>query len=250
MNLFSATITHKEKAVDNSFIIRLKPIATKTVFTFEPGQYCLLQNPFTQDKRDLRPFSIASSPEVKHALEFCIKIYGDWTKSFSHIKEGDAIQLTGPFGNFIWNDAINNAVFLVGGTGIAPIMSMLRTITARRRNPHIKLLYGNRTPETILYKEELDRLQKDVSNFQLVNIFSEYNEEEKSYGPYYHGFISTDIVKKEVDFSGKPIFFVIGPPIFIEKMNILLAEFQVKPEQIIQENLKLPTQTSRTKIER
>ena len=245
MKLNEFIVTNKRQEVDNAFILNLAPVEEKEVFPFLPGQYCFLQNPKAKELEDLRPFSIASNPEQKRQLEFCIKIYGEWTQTFSKIESGEHLFVSEPQGKFFWDDAISSAVFLVGGLGISPIMAMLRHIAVVGKNPQLTLLYGNRTPETVIYKGELEALQNKLSNFRIVHIFSHLSEIDPWKG--HRGFINGEIIRQEADLDKEPTFFIIGPPIFIDKMNQTLKELGVKPEHIRQELLSLNVgQTSRS----
>lgn len=233
------TITSKKSAPDATFILQVKPKKNHSIFPFLPGQYCLLQNPFV-DAEDPRPFSIASAPETKEYLEFCIKIYGHWTQSFSRITPGNTLSLAGPFGEFTWDDHIHNAVFLAGGLGISPLLSMLRHLTYSKQNPHITLLYGNRTPDTVVYKDELEHIFQQRSG-KLIHIFSHLPQEHSWQG--YRGFITKAILEKEVDFPTKPVFFIVGPSVFIQKMKDLLAVFSIDEHHIRAENLAHTSQS-------
>jgi ferredoxin-NADP reductase len=229
-------ITNKYQEVEDTFIFNVKP-KDGEIFDFSPGQYTFIKNPLYEKPDEEHPFSIASSPRNKEYLEFCIKVYGNWTKALSTLQSGDTLQIAEPRGNFIWENTIQHPVFLLGGIGISPIMSMLRTLApdARDSLQNVTMLYGNRTPETIAYKKELTELQSILPNFKIVDIFSHLPENHSWNG--YRGFITQEIIKNEVDFNTKPIFFIIGPPVFIEKMIKLLKVFGVPEGQVKTEDV-------------
>lgn len=223
-----------EEEVPGTFLVRVKPGDNKAIFEFLPGQYCQIKNPQYGKPQDIHTFSIASSPLTNDHLEFCIKVYGNWTKTLSEIKTGDTLQIAGPMGEFIWNkDTDSNAVFLVGGVGISPIMSMLRYINEQKYQGNFTLVYGNRTQATIAYNQELAMFTKQIKELNIVHIFSHLLPDDPWKG--YRGFVTADILQKEVNFTVRPTFFVIGPPIFIEKMNAVLKSFGVQENKIKQE---------------
>jgi NAD(P)H-flavin reductase len=221
-------IIYKKFLTPDIFIIRLS--LTKTdEFRFLPGQYIALDIPGVKSEKK-HYFSIASDPLQKDYIELCIRIYGDWTRNLSTKDIGEIIKISGPFGEFVWKKEVKYPVFLVGGVGISPTMSMLSYLAQKKSDVKCLLLYGNRTPDTVIYKDELDNLQEEIE-LEVINIYSHVLPEEQVDG--YKGFVTKDILEKEVYFDKKPTFFMTGPPIFIEKMqDILINEFNVPKEDI------------------
>jgi ferredoxin-NADP reductase len=99
----------------------------------------------------------------------------------------------------------------------------------------VTLLYGNRTPESMMFKEELQQLVQVMPNFKVIHIFSDLPEDHVWAGD--RGFITKEIISREVDMRVAPTFFIIGPPIFISLMRQHLAELDVKEWQIKQEKV-------------
>jgi NAD(P)H-flavin reductase len=221
-------IIYKKFLTPDIFIIRLS--LTKTdEFKFLPGQYIALDIPGIKLEKT-HYFSIASDPLQKDYIELCIRIYGEWTRNLSTKDIGDTLEISGPFGEFVWKKEVKYPVFLVGGAGISPVISMLRFIARKKNDTQCVLLYGNRTPDTVIYKDEIDRLQKQIK-LDVVNIYSHILPETQVDG--YKGFVTKELLEKEVYFDKKPVFFMTGPPIFIEKMqDILINEFNVSQEDI------------------
>lgn len=219
--------------IPGTFVCTLIPKNGGDVFDFLPGQYAYISNPaFESDQK--RPFSIASSPLQKKSLEFCIRVYGEWTKEFVALSDGSEVIVDGPHGNFTNDLTSNDVVFLVGGTGISPVMSILRTYNMRKQSPTVTILYGNRTPETIAYRDELETLEKTHSGCKIVHVFSDLTKSDTQNG--YTGFVTEDIIKQEVDLSKNPTFFLVGPPIFLEKMTDILQKLHIPKDHIKKEN--------------
>lgn len=202
------------------------------VFDFLPGQFCQIQNPSYITPEETHLFSIASSPMQKKYLELCIKVYGNWTQSLAQKSVGETLKISGPFGKFTY-ESQNDAVFLAGGIGISPIVSMLRYIKDNRLHPTITLLYGSRTPDTIAYKDELDQLSSFIPNLKIVHILSHLTPSDSYDG--YRGFITKDIIEKETDRGVNPTFFICGPPIFVQLQNDILQELHIPKDHIRQE---------------
>lgn len=201
---------------------------------FQPGQYVFLKNPKSVTPDEEHPFSLASSPTNKNYLEFCIKLLGDWTSELTELTSGDTIMISDPQGSFVWDNATNYAAFMLGGVGISPIMSMLRYIADTNQKPKIIMLYGNRNHEYIAYAKELDSLKTKL-DLKVVYVFSHLPEHDPWKG--YRGFITQAMVKAEVDLSKHPVFFVIGPPIFLEHMQNELRDLTIPDSNYRTENL-------------
>lgn len=127
---------------------------------FQPGQFAWLflgRSPFRAREH---PFSIASSAEAGPGLEFTIKELGDFTRTVGRTPIGTEAWVDGPHGVFTVDrhpDAPGFG-FVAGGVGIAPIMSMLRTLADREDGRPVRLLYANDHWEKVLFREELDAL--------------------------------------------------------------------------------------------
>lgn len=242
MNFYNCTVTKKWIEAEDTQIYQLKPTTDEDSFSFLPGQYVLLKNPDFERPDEEHPFSIASSPVNHDYIEFCIKTYGDWTNALSQVSEGTTLRVSEPIGTFTWNSSLQHAVFLLGGIGISPIMSMLRFIRDMKLSPEsLIMLYGNRTPETVAYRKELDELQDNLS-LKIVDIYSHLPDDHLWKG--HRGFITKEVMDEEVNFTLNPTFFIIGPPIFIQKMDELLDSYNIPKEKRKKEDLSILPQPS------
>lgn len=123
-------------------------------------------------------------------------------------KEGDAVELSGPLGDFYY-DRIRDAktvVALAGGSGITPFFSMAEAIADGIEDFELTILYGSRTAEGILLREELDAVAaRSGGRVKVVHVLSDEEREG-----YEHGFLTAELVKKyapEGDYS----VFMCGP---------------------------------------
>ncbi len=225
-------ITRLTQEAPDTFIIQVKPL-NDTVFSFIPGQFVGIAIPNFTTKKINHFFSIASSPDTTHYLEFCFKVYGEWTKKLSEQKEGDTLFITVPYGKFMWDEKIPYAVFLAGGVGVTPFVSMFRSIHNKKQAPRITLLYGNRTEKTIAYKTELETLIAKLPNNKIIHILSEVSEQNQWQG--HKGFLTKEILEKEVALSANPVFFVCGPLLFVQHAKKILSELSIDQKRIKEE---------------
>ncbi len=149
------------------------------VFSYSSGQFAmiahrdvkLLANP---NALKFASYSISSSPEQKGMLEFCI---GDGSPTgVSHklmnVNVGEEIIIRGAFGKFLLDETALEYVFLATGTGIAPLISMIRTLLSKNVKAPITLYFGFRFPSQYMYREELEMLVKKYPHFKIEIIAS------------------------------------------------------------------------------
>ena len=138
---------------------------------FIPGQFAWFtawDSPFRASEH---PFSIASSAENSDSLSFTIKELGDFTRRIKDLRIGQKIYLDGPYGSFSTDryPRAQGFVFIAGGIGIVPVMSMMRTLADRGDTRPLILIYANNTWEDVTYREEIEELQKSL-NLQVNHV--------------------------------------------------------------------------------
>lgn len=237
MNYQPYVLIEKQQHCGDTYVYRLRPYRGE-MLRFKPGHYVFFKNSKSVTPDEEHPFSIASSPANEQYLEFCIKAVGDWTSELTELTIGDTIQISDPQGSFVWDDTVTYAAFMLGGVGISPVMSMLRYLVDSGQKPDIVMIYGNRNYDCIAYQKELEKLQEKLS-LRIVYVLSHLPQHDPWKG--YRGFITQSIVKTEVDLSKKPVFFVIGPPIFLEHMqhelrDLNLSATQYRTEYLVDKN--------------
>lgn len=193
-------------------------------YDFEPGQATsiAIDREGWRDKK--RPFTFSSLPEDDH-FEFIIKSYPDHdgaTDKLLEVEPGENLILFDVFG------AINykgEGVFIAGGAGVTPFISILRDLQRKGELGNNKLIFGNKKEKDIILKDEL----KEMLGNNLINILSNENNEN-----YYHGFITEEFLKKQVDDFSR-YFYLCGPPEMMMAVEGHLLDFKVKENQIVKE---------------
>lgn len=179
---------------------------------FQAGQYL---NVFLniQGMNINRAYSISSSP--KDALdgfyELTIKTVQEGLVSnyiYDHWKEGTEVEISGPNGFFTYSrirDA-KTVIGIAGGSGITPFLSMAKDIVNGNSEFQLVLLYGSRTEEGIVYKDEFDSLSAKSDKVKVVHVLS--HEEKKGYE---HGFINAELIRKYAPENELYSVFLCGP---------------------------------------
>ncbi|MBN2454693.1 FAD-dependent oxidoreductase [Candidatus Woesearchaeota archaeon] len=186
-------------------------------FSFKPGQFVMLSNDKVLTPANIplkRSYSIASSADADY-LEFAIACGTE--KGFSHYlhyeaKQGDKFSLEGPYGNFNLELPLEKeTIFVAGGAGIAPIRSMLYSLSEADFAKGVWLFFGIRSPAEFLCRTELEALQSN-ENFHLIAAVSDYEGDDWE-GEC--GFVC-DIFEKHIKSPENKQIFLCGPPIMIE----------------------------------
>jgi predicted ferric reductase len=152
----------KEEA-DKVWTVRLAPPESLEVFDYLPGQFQFIT---FKRRKDLpveeHHWTISSSPTVKGYVSSTIKALGDFTATIGETKVGDTAIVHGPFGRFshVLHPDEKTLVFIAGGIGVTPMMSMLRYMRDTKSNISVVLLFGNRREEEIIFKDELKAIEE------------------------------------------------------------------------------------------
>lgn len=151
--------------------VRIRPIGHDGI-DYIPGQFAWLRidrGPFALREH---PFSISSSAEEDGEVWFSIKESGDFTSTIGTVQPGTRVYLDGPYGVFSYErNEGPRFVFIAGGVGIAPMLSMLRTLADRGDRRPCLLLYGNERHDEVAHVDDLDDLGRrlDLTVVHVVN---------------------------------------------------------------------------------
>ena len=143
---------------DRTTVLRLRPVGHAGL-RFAPGQFAWItvgRSPYSVTSH---PFSFCSSAEVDGSVEVAIKAAGDFSSSVATVDPGTEVFVDGPHGVFSI-DQYEGAGFclIAGGVGIAPALSMLETLADRGDARPVVLFAGNRSRDTIIFRERIDAL--------------------------------------------------------------------------------------------
>jgi propane monooxygenase reductase subunit len=197
---------------------------------FFPGQYMDIAIP---DTEEVRSFSMANtSSRESGQLEFVIKVYPDGL--FSHfldkkLQVGDRLDLSGPFGVFTLREGDNDLIFVGGGAGMAPILSLLRTLAERGIDRKATFFYGARGQRDLCFESELRELERKLPRFRYLPALSEPSDDGGWNGET--GLI-TDVVKRHAENLAGSHAYVCGPPPMVEAAVPLLATLGVEEKRI------------------
>lgn len=180
-----------------------------------------------------RSYSISSSPLRTDHVEVTVKHQG-LVSSFLNrdARVGLTVEAHGPFGQFCFDEKLHRSIVLfAGGSGITPILSMLRYIETAAVETEILLFYAVRSEHDIIFREELERLLLRLPRFRCVIVASKPGPDWSGL----RGHVDTRRIAQEVEEIGDRTFFLCGPPGFMETVKEILTSMGVVAEQIRQE---------------
>jgi propane monooxygenase reductase component len=202
-----------------------------TEVRFFPGQYMDFAVPGTSATRS---FSMANtSSRDSGQLEFIIKVYPDGLFSQfldAQLAVGDRLNITGPFGVFTLREGDDvDLVFVGGGAGMAPILSLLRSMAERGISRKATYYYGARGRRDLCFENELRALQKTLPSFRYVPALS-----EPAAGDGWDGEVGliTDVVQRHEGDLARSHAYVCGPPPMVEAAIPMLSGLGVQGKRI------------------
>lgn len=141
---------------------------------FLPGQYIdinFADGKAENNNTNYMSFSVSSPPQKNNSIEIVVIDFGTFRHRLYNAEIGTNLKIKGPFGKFIYNDNTKAPpVFIAGGTGIAPIMSMIQYIARGKalRDEEITLIYSCKTEKDVIFLKELTELSKNIDKFNCI----------------------------------------------------------------------------------
>ncbi len=166
------TITEIKKENDNVVTLNMQ-LPPKSKFFYKAGQFAYFKFLNGNPGREEHPFSF-SGPAGEN-ISITIKKIGDWTNNLDTVKAGDKVAVDGPYGIFSYTRVKKDKelVFIAGGIGITPFLSMLRDIINKRITINkITLIWQVSSIKDLIYKNELSGYEKKIDNFKFIPIVS------------------------------------------------------------------------------
>jgi ferredoxin-NADP reductase len=182
-----------------------------------------------------RSYSIASSPEQKGEIELTVeRLEEGEVSTYLHdvLIVGDQVELRGPIGGyFVWEANMGGPLLLVaGGSGIVPLMAMIRHWRATGSGVPIRLLYSSRTYDDIFYRQELDQLHNEHAG---VEVFHTLTREQPPGWDGYGRRIDMRILEEVARPLGKDLkAYICGPTALVEGVANGLVALGISPDQV------------------
>ncbi|NIL56343.1 FAD-binding oxidoreductase [Salinispora arenicola] len=199
-----------ETATTKTF--RLRRATGELLPPFQAGQYISLRLQI-EGVRTSRAFSVSSSPTERRHYDLTVRrVPGGRVSNhlLDAVAPGDRLVSSGPIGTFQHNPLFHgeDLVFLAGGSGVAPAMSMIREVVDRGLPRTLHLVYGSRRADDIIFRAELDQVARDCPEITVDHVISEPDADWS--GPT--GFLSAAVVERLAGPLRGRMTYVCGPP--------------------------------------
>lgn len=210
----------------------MNPLGGPLPFDYLPGQF-LTVAASVDGKTVRRSYTIASSPTQHDFAELTVKHEaGGVVSGFLHgrVREGDLLDCSGPVGTFTFTGRECKCVLLIaGGVGVTPMMSVIRYLTDRSWDGDIYLIYSVRSPDDVIFREEIEHLQRRHANFRAVVAAS---RAEGTDWTGRKGRITKELITQSVPDLATRYVHICGPVPMMEATKQMLTELGVPPQRI------------------
>ena len=181
---------------------------------FKAGQYVQIKTkPYGKVKEIVsRAYSMSSVPSDNKAVELIIRqVPGGICTTYMNqfIKEGDEVMISGPYGDFYLRDGASELIFIAGGSGLAPIKSLVFDIIEKNIDKKMIFFFGAVSKKDLYYIEEFEELEKKLPGFRYIPALSKPLPEDNWKGE--SGLI-TDVVSKYVPDANDRQSYLCGSP--------------------------------------
>jgi ring-1,2-phenylacetyl-CoA epoxidase subunit PaaE len=210
---------------------------------YKPGQFLTLIVPI-QGKEVRRAYSLCTSPFTDEFPAVTVKrvengLMSNWLPD--HLKVGDKLKVMGAVGNFTLDYAPSNRrhiVMFAGGSGITPLLSLTKGVLTQEPESIVSLIYCNRDIESVIFKDELDRWEKQYQGrLHVIHILDTAPMNWQGYS----GLLNPDMLKKLFDRIPdwgvrNTLYLMCGPEGMMKNVESLLEAYSIPPEQIRKES--------------
>ena len=200
---------------------------------FKAGQYLNLF--FVEDKNGHgKPYTISSSP--KEGIKITVKKMGEFSGALHGLRVGDEIDAIGPLGFLTldeMDDVESDIVFIAGGIGVTPFYSMIRDVLQSGKQNKLSLFYANQKRNTIIFYNELEKINAENGNFNLYHFLSRDNDFQSE--NVTNRRMSINDIMENIETVTATNFFICGSVKFVDHFWKELKEQGVKEDNIFTE---------------
>lgn len=230
----SKLIKETEDCVSLEFDV---PEENREIFGYKQGQHVTLKKII--DGEDVRrSYSICTSPKENRLKVAIKKVDGGAFSTFANekLQAGEELEVMPPSGSFnteLKADQAKNYVGFAGGSGITPIISILKSVMDTEPQSEFTLVYANRGTDSIVFKEEIEGLKNKY--MERLNIFHVFSDEHAEF-PLFEGFVDKEKVlafsKTLIDLENTDEFFICGPEPMMLEIQAALLDLNVDKSKV------------------
>lgn len=195
-------------------------------FQYTAGQWMYI-NIKIRGTQKLHHFTLSSSPTEDY-IEFTKKITDhEYSQALDNMKPGDWAKINAPFGEFTYRGESIKIGALTGGIGITPLRSICRYCVDHKLPTSIIMLYSNKAEEEIVFRDELEEMQKSDANIVIKNVLTREPDWKGL-----KGHIDSDMIKSQIPDYKERVFYICGPPSMNAALKKALEGLNLREDQI------------------
>ncbi len=217
------------KIIDETPDVKTFRVERPEELDFLPSQFFMVR--FEDNPKLQRAYSISSTPSQKDYMDITVALVREFTTKLFKTKVGDYLIFKGPFGKVHFTEDMKNDLVLIsGGCGISPLMGIIRYCSEKKLPNKTNLIYSVRTPEGIVFNEELKKIKEENPNFNYTVTITRPKPEHNWTGRT--GRIDTNLLKENINNVENSLYFLCGPVEFVKSTIAMLESLGAKKEQI------------------
>lgn len=222
------------EAIDETPRVRSLKLAVPGWAGHQPGQHVDVRLTAEDGYQAVRSYSIASAPEADHLMLTVERLDDGEVSTYltEDLIPGDRIELLGPVGGFfVWDVNLGGPLNLfAGGSGIAPLMAMLRHRVATGSQVPTRLLYSSRTIGDIIYRRELDRIDAETPDVEVIHTLTRAQPDGWT---GYARRVDIEMLREVTwPVALDPLIYICGPTSFVEAVSNNLLQLGYSPDRI------------------
>jgi ring-1,2-phenylacetyl-CoA epoxidase subunit PaaE len=227
----------KRETADSVSVAFDVPAMQQPEYLFKQGQYITLK--LTINGEELRrSYSLCTSPYSEKELRIAVKEVNNGKASTyinRQLKVGDVVEVMTPLGNFytsLSGGNKKNYVLFAGGSGITPIISILKSILYIEKESHVTLFYANKNESSTIFKSEIDAIASNTTNLKVVYIFDEPTQKTNDLQT---GIVSVEKTMALIENYGSvnaDVYFICGPGGMMECVKTGLQKLKINDSKI------------------
>ena len=230
------TVTEVRKTIRDAVVVTLKP-EDPDAFKFVQGQYLTFRRDFdgTEIRRN---YSICTGLDDGMLQVGIKRVDGGAFSTFANnnLKPGDTLEAMPPMGKFyttIEPDKAKTYLGFAGGSGITPVLSILKTVLAREPNSHFTLVYANRAPNTIMFREELEDLKnRHMGRLTILHVLESGDQDIDLFSGRVDADKCAALFKHWVNIASVDTAFICGPEPMMLAISTALKDHGLSEDQI------------------
>lgn len=246
-NFYNLPVKEIKRETEDTVSVVFDIANHKDAFNYKAGQYITLKLNINGEELR-RSYSLCSSPSVDNEFRIAVKKVDNGRASGyinDTLKTGNTMEVMSPTGNFTTNfDAPKNIIAFAAGSGITPIISIIKTALKKNSNSRATLFYGNKSAATTIFKNELDTMASKYGDRLSLNyIFSR----ESTGNPLFDGRITQEKASNllsQTNKDGDTEYFLCGPEDMIMSVSYLIKSIGVDSSKVHYELFTTPVKAA------